>query len=126
MKILKSKLFLTLLIVMSFVVTASVLMPRPIDMNLDKIGNGQKSVVFAYDLNLTVSNKQTIEINKARKLVGDDVNFLVVKVGDPQTSDFRSRHRVKSSDVLFFNASGELVDRQVALLSAAALVERVQ
>jgi len=51
-------------------------MPKPIDRNLEKIGNGQKSVVFVYDPNLVVSNQQATEISKARKLIGEQANFL--------------------------------------------------
>ena len=101
------------------------LMPKPIDMNLEKIGDGQRSVVFVYDPNLAVSNQQAIEINKAIKIIGEQVNFLIVKIGDPESESFKNKYRVRSADLLFFNGDGELFDRQVALLNAESLVEKL-
>jgi hypothetical protein len=91
-------------------------------MNLEKIGSGKVSVVFIYDPNLVVSNQQTIEINKARDIIGDKVIFLIAKVGDPKSEGFRSRYQASSKDLLFFNANGQLTDRKVALVSAEQLL----
>jgi len=123
MKILKNKFFLTAFSVMALVVIVINLMPKPIDMNLEKLGNGQPSVVFVYDPGLGVSNQQAIEINKARDVIGDKVNFLIVKDGDPTSGGFRARYRARSADLLFFNADGEFIDRKVALLSAEEFIE---
>lgn len=125
MKLLKNKYFWTILSIIAFIIVVSTLMPKPIDMNLEKIGNGQKSVVFVYDPNLAVSNQQAIEINKARKNIGEQANFLIVNAGDPQSKSFRKRYDARSADLLFFNGDGELVDRQVASLNAEALIEKL-
>ena len=68
MKILKSKLFWTVLSVAASLAAILSLMPKLIDMNLERIGKGQKAVVFVYDLNLAASHQQTTEINKAQLL----------------------------------------------------------
>ena len=81
-------------------------MPKPIDRNLEKIGNGQKSVVFVYDPNLVVSNQQATEISKARKLIGEQANFLIVKIGDPKREGFKNTYRVSSADLLFLTVMG--------------------
>lgn len=125
MKLLKNKYFWAILSIIAFIIVVSTLMPKPIDMNLEKIGNGQKSVVFVYDPNLVVSNQQAIEINKARKIIGEQANFLIVKAGDPESKSFRKRYHARSSYLLFFNGDGELVDRQVALLNAEELIEKL-
>ena len=65
-----NKIFLTIILLISLVVIFLLLMPKPIDMDLGKIGNGKVSVVFIYDPNLVVSNQQTTEINIARETIG--------------------------------------------------------
>lgn len=125
MKLLKNKYLWILLSIIASIIVVSTLMPKPIDMNLEKIGDGQKSVVFVYDPNLAVSNQQAIEINKAIKIIGEQVNFLIVKIGDPESESFKNKYRVRSADLLFFDGDGELFDRQVALLNAELLVEKL-
>jgi len=125
MKLLKNKYLWILLSIIAPIIMVFTLMPKPIDMNLEKIGDGQKSVVFVYDPNLAVSNQQAIEINKAIKIIGEQVNFLIVKIGDPESESFKNKYRVRSADLLFFNGDGELFDRQVALLNAESLVEKL-
>ena len=100
-------------------------MPRPIGMNLEKIGNGQKSVVFVYDPNLAVSNLQTTEINKARDMIGEQASFLIVKAGNPEVESFKNRYDARPATLLFFSGDGRLVDRQAALLNAEQLIERL-
>lgn len=121
----KNKYLWIVLSVIALIIVAATLLPEPIDTNLEKIGNGQKSVVFVYDLNLAVSNQQANEINRAREMIGEQANFLVVKAGDPTRDDFKDQYQARSADLLFFNGDGELVDRQRALLAAEALIEKV-
>jgi hypothetical protein len=125
MKLLKNKYLWILLSIIAPIIMVFTLMPKPIDMDLEKIGDGQKSVVFVYDPNLAVSNQQAIEINKAIKIIGEQVNFLIVKIGDPESESFKNKYRARSADLLFFNGDGELFDRQVALLNAELLVEKL-
>lgn len=94
------------------------LMPKPIDMNLEKIGNGQESVVFIYDPNLLVSNQQATEINRAREIISKKINFLIAKAGDPNSRDFREHYRASSAELFFFDGDGELIHRQLALINA--------
>ena len=125
MKLLKNKYLWILLSIIAPMIMVFTLMPKPIDMNLGKIGDGQKSVIFVYDPNLAVSNQQAIEINKAIKITGEQVNLLIVKIGDPESENFRNKYRTRSADLLFFTSDGELFDRQVALLNAELLVEKL-
>lgn len=121
----KNKYLWIALSVIALIIVAATLLPEPIDTDLEKIGNGQRSVVFVYDLNLAVSNQQANEINRAREMIGEQANFLVVRAGDPRRDDFRNQYQARSADLLFFNGAGELVDRQRALLNAEALIEKV-
>ncbi|NNJ72505.1 MAG: hypothetical protein HKP09_04920 [Enterobacterales bacterium] len=123
MKILKNKYLLSLFSIIALIIIFLNLMPKAIDMDLGKIGDGQVSVVFVYDSNLAVSNKQAVEINKAQEIIGDKVNFLVANIGDPKTEDFRVRYQARTTDILIFNSKGELIDRKMALVLAEDFIE---
>ena len=125
MKLLNNKSLWILLSIIASVMLVFSVMPKPIEMNLEKVGNGQKSVVFVYDPNVAVSNQQAIEINKAIKIIGEQANFLIVKIGDPESESFKNKYQVRSADLLFFNGEGKLFDRQVALMRSDLLVERL-
>jgi hypothetical protein len=96
-------------------------LPAAIDDDLNQIGNGKKTVVFIYDLNLVVSNQQTIEINNAKAELGDTVNYLVTRTGYPETDTFMQNYKAEIAELLFFDESGELFNRKFALLNAADL-----
>ncbi|WP_371192935.1 hypothetical protein [Glaciecola sp. SC05] len=96
-------------------------LPAPLDNDLNQIGNGKKSVVFIYDLNLVVSNQQTIEMNNAKAELGDTVNYLVSRTGYPATDNFIKNYEAKSAELLFFDEDGKMFKRRFALVSAAEL-----
>jgi hypothetical protein len=121
----KNKYLWIVLSVIALIAVAAILLPEPIDTDLEKIGNGRNSVVFVYDPNLAVSNQQANEINRAREIIGDQANFLAFRAGDPRKADFRNQYQASSADLLFFNGDGELVSRQLAPLDAEALIEKV-
>jgi len=123
MKFIKNKYFLTILSILGFIAIFPFLMPKPIDMDLNNIGNGKKAVVFVYDANLVVSNQQAIEINKAREIIGEQVTFLITQTGNPESETFKKRYNSRSLELLFFSASGNLIDRNAALLSSEELVK---
>ena len=125
MNILKSKLLWTIVSIIALAAVFVMFMPKPIDMNLDKVGKGQNAVVFVYDPNLAVSLEQASEMNKARKIVGGEAIFLVAKIGYPESDAFNDRYKAISPDLLFFNGQGQLFERQVALLSAEELVKKI-
>jgi hypothetical protein len=96
-------------------------LPAPIDNDLNQIGNGKKSVVFIYDLNLVVSNQQTIEMNNAKAELGDSVNYLVSRTGYLATDEFMQNYMAESAELLFFDKSGKIYKRKFALVNAADL-----
>ena len=121
----KNKYLWIVLSALALIFMIVTLLPEPIDTDLEKIGNGQRSVVFVYDPNLAVSNQQATQINRAREVIGDQANFLVFRAGDPRKDDFKAEYQTRSADLLFFNGSGDLVDRQRALLDAETLIEKL-
>jgi hypothetical protein len=96
-------------------------LPASIDNDLNQIGNGKKSVVFIYDLNLVVSNQQTIEINNAKAELGDSVNYLVSRKGYLATDKFMQNYKAESAELLFFDKSGKIFKRKFALVNAVDL-----
>ena len=123
--LLRSKFLWTLVLVSALVAELIAIMPKPIDMDLTKIGNGKNAVVFVYDPNLVASIEQSAQIDSARELLGEQVNFLIAKAGEPDGEAFKRRFQAGSLDVLFFNRDGELVDRQFAVLSAEVLSKKL-
>lgn len=120
-----NKYLWTALIIIALIVAVATFLPEPIDTDLEKIGNGKQSVVFVYDPNLVVSNQQATEMKKAKEVLGEQANLLVVRAGDPTTNAFKEEYRTRSADLLFFNGDGDLVERQVALIESEALIEKV-
>lgn len=125
MNLLKSKLLLTLVVIVALMVGLFIMMPKPIPTNLQAIGQGQKAVVFVYDPNLVASNQQAKAINQARATGADEVLFLAARTGAPAGEAFKRRYQAESLDLLFFDAQGALVDRDEALLSADELLARL-
>ena len=125
MNILKSKVFWVIFSVIALVLIFFAVAPKPIDMNLEKIGNGQKSVVFIYDPNLAVSNQQAIEMNKARELIGEKAILLIADIGDPNSENFRKQYQARAAELLFFDKAGELLDRKTAVIYAGDLTRKL-
>ena len=97
--------------------------PKGFDMTHEQIGKGKMALVFVYDPNLSVSTSQAEEMNKARDELGDTVLFLIAKVGTPEGEQLMAKHRAKAAELLLFNASGKLVQRQYAQKNANELME---
>ena len=122
----KQKVLWTLAFIAVVLAAFISLLPEPIDIDLTNIGNGKKSVVFVYDPNLVVSNQQSIQLNDAKQVIGDNANFLIARIGYPATEEFMQRYNAERAEVLFFDASGELAERRFAPVNANALVEALE
>ncbi|WP_232772121.1 hypothetical protein [Shewanella sp. Actino-trap-3] len=59
-------------------------MPKGFKATHEQIGTGKPSVVFVYDPNLVASISQTEQMNEARAHLGDNVFFLLARVGTPE------------------------------------------
>lgn len=125
MKVLKNTFFWVVVLTLGVVAVFIAVVPKPISMNLDQIGSGQKSVVFVYDPNLVVSNQQANEMSRAREQLGEQAIFLVAKIGDPEGEGFKARYKARSTELLFFSKEGDLVDRKIALVSAENIVDKL-
>jgi hypothetical protein len=100
-------------------------LPKGIDMDLDKIGDGKPSVVFVYDANLSVSGMQTEIINRVR---GDfeQVHFLVADIGRPQAQAWLQLHLARPAELFFIDAQGNVRQRQHAPLTAEELAAAIR
>ena len=125
MKLLKSSFFWTSLIIIVSIGIGISLLPKSIDMDLEKIGNGNKSVVFVYDYGLAISNQQTTEINKAQTMVGDTITFLIAKTGDPKGEQFIRKYNSSAPELLFFDEEGKIIDREFAVIKAEDLIKKL-
>lgn len=123
MSIVKKPWFWIIFSATAFIAVFLALIPKPIDMDLDKVGVGKPALVFIYDPNLVVSYDQVTEINQARDKLGDQVIFLIAKVGDPDGQTFINRYNARTTELLLFEKQGKLVDRDIALLSAKEIMQ---
>ena len=94
-------------------------------MSLEQIGSGKPALVFVYDPNLSVSIKQSEEINKTRDQFGQRVLFLVAKVGTPQGDQLIVKQSARSAELMLFDSSGTLVRRALALKKASELTSMI-
>ena len=124
MKFLKSKTLWTLCAIFLSLWVGIALLPKPIDMDLEKVGKGKKAVVFVYDYGLAISNPQTIEMNKAREMLGDNITFLIAKTGNPEAEKFMRRYNASAPELLFFDGNGKIFDREFAVIKAEEIIEK--
>lgn len=92
-------------------------------MTHEKIGKGKPALVFVYDPNLSVSINQSKQMNIARDSLGDQVVFLVAKIGTPEGDEFISDYQASVAELLLFDSSGRLIKRQLALKDANELIK---
>ena len=97
-------------------------MPKGFNTTHEEIGMGKPAVVFVYDPNLTVSNSQTEQMNEARAHLGDNVVFLLARVGDPNGEKLIAKYRANSTELLLFDPVGNLVKRQYGVINANELM----
>ena len=98
-------------------------MPKGFKMTHEQIGMGKPALVFVYEPNLVVNISQTEEMNKTRDLLGDQVFFLVAKIGTPDGDKLVAKHHARPSELLLFDRSGRLIKRQSALKSSNELIQ---
>lgn len=98
-------------------------MPKGFRMTHEQIGTGKPALVFVYEPNLVVNISQSEEMNKTRDLLGDEVFFLIAKIGTPEGDQLIAEHRAKPSELLLFDPSGNLIKRQFALKNSRELVQ---
>ena len=98
-------------------------LPRGFDADLTKIGAGKPALVFVYDPNLVVSNKQTREMDKARESLADELHFLVADIGRPDTQQFMRQHKATPTQILLFAADGSLLERTQSLMTTEQLLQ---
>lgn len=98
-------------------------LPSGFEMTHEKIGKGKPALVFVYDPNLSVSISQSEQMNIARDFLGDQVVFLVAKIGTPEGDELISKYQASVAELLLFDASGKLIKRQLALKEANELIQ---
>ena len=92
-------------------------------MTHENIGTGKPVLVFIYDANLAVSISQPEQMNIARDQLNNNAFFLIAKIGTVEGNQFIAEHSARAGELLLFDASGKLVNRQYALVSAEDLIQ---
>ena len=92
-------------------------------MTHEQIGTGKPALVFVYDPNLDVSIRQPEQMNIARDQLGDQIFFLIAKIGTPQGDKLIAEHSARPPELLLFDSSGRLIRRQFALIDANQLIQ---
>jgi hypothetical protein len=121
--------WITISVVASIVLLFGLLlmvMPKGFKATHEQIGTGKPSVVFVYDPNLVASISQTEQMNEARAHLGDNVFFLLARVGTPEGKTFITKHRASASELLLFDSAGILTKRQLAVIDANELMRWVR
>jgi hypothetical protein len=98
-------------------------LPKGIKMTHEQLGTGKPAIVFVYDPNLEVSIIQPEQMNIARDQLGDQVVFLIAKIGTPEGDKLIAEHGARPPELLLFDPSGRLISRQFALLDANQLIQ---
>ncbi|WP_285163410.1 hypothetical protein [Shewanella goraebulensis] len=112
-------------IVILIAVVFSVL-PKGFKTSHEDIGSGKPVLVFVYDPNLAVSNSQTEQMNTARATLGDDVSFLIARIGTPEGDQFIAKYQARPAELLMFEPAGSLTKRQYALMQANEIMHWVK
>ena len=102
------------------------MMPKGFKATHEEIGQGKPVVVFVYDPNLTISGTQTEQMNEARGHLGDNVLFLLARVGTPEGDKMIATYRAGAVELLLFDGSGKLIKRQLAVQDANQLMRWVR
>lgn len=125
----RTKLWVSIGVIISIVLLLALMltmMPKSIKMTHEEIGTGKPSLVFVYDPNLQVSISQTEQMNKARDQLNDQVFFLIAKINTPEGDKLIAEHGASIAELLLFDPSGKLIERQLALKDASEIIQWVK
>jgi len=100
-------------------------LPEGFKMTHEDIGTGKPALVFVHDPNLVTSVTQTEQMNLARDELGDQLFFLVAKIGTPEGDQLIAEHQARRAELLLFDGSGRLIKRRMPVASAEELIEWV-
>lgn len=100
-------------------------MPKGFKATHEEIGTGKPAIVFVYDPGLAVSNSQTEQMNEARDYLGEQVYFLIARMGTPEGDKLIATYRADSAELLLFDPAGSLIKRDFAMKTAGQLVQWV-
>ncbi|MFT4798037.1 MAG: hypothetical protein ACJAYE_001616 [Candidatus Azotimanducaceae bacterium] len=99
------------------------ILPKGFRTTHEQIGTGKPALVFVLDPNLVVSASQTEQMNIVRDLLGDQVFFLIAKIGTPEGNQLIAEQGAKPPELLLFDPSGRLIKRRFALIDSNQLIQ---
>ncbi|MCG9723170.1 hypothetical protein [Shewanella sp. Isolate7] len=114
------------LAVVGLIALLIMMMPKGFKATHEEVGQGTPALVFVYDPNLAVSHTQTEQMNEARGHLGDNLVFLLARVGTPEGDQLIAKYRAGTAELLLFDGSGKLIKRQLGGLDANQLMRWVR
>ncbi len=79
---------------------------QPISSDLSAIGQGQPSLVLAYENFSSESGAMLNQLNSIRKDYQDVMNFAVADLGTPEGQAFARQHNISNGAAVFLSAEG--------------------
>ena len=80
---------------------------QPMSSDLSGIGQGQPSLVLAYENFSPESGAVLNQLNRIRKDYQDVMHFAVADLGTPQGQEFARRHNLSNGAAVFLSAEGK-------------------
>jgi hypothetical protein len=114
-----------LAILFTSIYLVTVLVVKPVSMDLSLIGQGKPSLVLAYE-NFSPTGGAALE--QLRKVRGDyegRLEFIVADLGTPEGRGFANRHRLIDGQALLLDSQGTPVDAWMVPANPAAVRARL-
>ena len=80
---------------------------QPMSTDLSTIGQGQPSLVLAYENFSPESGAMLNQLNRISKDYQDVMNFAVADLGTPEGKAFASQHNLSNGAAVFLSAEGQ-------------------
>ncbi len=111
-------LFATVYVMTLFVV-------KPVSMDLSSIGQGEPSLVLAYENFSPTGGAALEQLREVRDDYEDRLQFIVADLGTPQGRGFAERHRLIDGQAVLLDGQGKPVDTWMVQDDPAALRARL-
>jgi len=103
----------------------TLLVVKPVSMDLSSIGQGKPSLVLAYE-NFSPTGGAALErLREIRGDYQDQVHFIVADLGTPEGRGFASRHRLIDGESLLLDAQGLPIDSWMLSENSSRVSERL-
>ena len=118
---------LTLLAVMAVAVVIGLMqLPSPMGTDLSRVGQGQPSVVLAFENYSPRGSEALTRLNAVREEYEDQMVFVLADLGTPQGQAFANRHGLRDGQTMMLAADGTAVSKGSVPADAQVLRARLE